>query len=246
MSKGEPIRLGLMGARGRMGRMVAGLLESGYGARARLTAAWTRDNPPSPPFDCDAIIDFSSPAGSLALLDSAPSGELPPLACGATGWQPGQMARLRERARAHRVLLASNFSMGIAILTRMLREYAPLLLKLGYAPVITETHHRHKKDAPSGTALALREAISPQDPDAVQTHSIRAGEVVGEHRLQFFGPVDQMTWLHEARDRSLFARGAVEAALWLAHAPKTERLLGMDDLFEDLLARGRPRQEPAS
>jgi dihydrodipicolinate reductase len=79
-----------------------------------------------------------------------------------------------------------------------------------------ETHHRHKKDSPSGTAITLQRAISPDDPNQIQTHSIRAGEVIGEHTIGFYGRADKITLSHSAQDRSLFARGAIEVALWLA------------------------------
>lgn len=110
---------------------------------------------------------------------------------------------------------ATNFSAGVAAMARLLRTAAPLLASLGYTPVVTETHHRHKKDAPSGTALTLTDALRPTYPESVQTHSVRAGEIVGRHDVTFFGSHDTLAIEHDALDRGVFARGAIDAALWL-------------------------------
>ena len=88
-----------------------------------------------------------------------------------------------------------------------------MLEALGYTPVITETHHRHKRDAPSGTAISLQQCLQPFGD--IQTHSVRAGEVPGTHEVRFFGDHDELSIRHEARDRGVFASGAIEAALWL-------------------------------
>jgi 4-hydroxy-tetrahydrodipicolinate reductase len=141
--------------------------------------------------------------------------------------------------------MSSNFSTGVQALLAVLRAHAPLLEKLGYAPVIVETHHRHKKDAPSGTALSLQRAISPAGPGNLQTHAVRAGEVVGDHEVIFYGPGDHLTFGHFAQDRSVFARGAIEAALWLASrsarldAPPvsgSSPILGMEQFFQERYA----------
>jgi 4-hydroxy-tetrahydrodipicolinate reductase len=104
---------------------------------------------------------------------------------------------------------------------------------------MVETHHRHKKDAPSGTAILLNKAIeSSAGNDPVQTHSIRSGEVIGDHEITFYGAADRLTLGHAAQDRSIFARGALDAALW-AHTRRNElskqkTLISMDRYFDEL------------
>lgn len=228
------MKIGLMGAQGRMGRCVQQVLAADYADRAVLAAECGRGQNPTDLFATDAIIDFSSPEGTLALLEAAPV-DCPPLACGVTGWSADQKARLQRFAERGPILLAANFATGVMALRHILRTAAPLLARLGYTAVVTETHHRHKRDTPSGTALALCRDIAPRQPQTIQTHSVRAGEVVGEHEVTFFGPSDRLRLSHSAHDRGLFARGAIGAALWLAAQPRTPRLLSMEDYLNDQL-----------
>jgi len=228
------MKIGLMGAQGRMGRCVKQVLAADYAGTAVMAAECGRGQNPASLFATDAIIDFSSPEGTLALLEAAPRG-CPPLACGVTGWNADQTARLQRFAGHRRILLAPNFATGVMAMRHILRMAAPLLQRLGYTAVVTETHHRHKRDAPSGTALGLCRDLAPRQPHSIQTHSIRAGEVVGEHEVTFFGPSDRLRIGHSAQDRSLFARGAIEVALWLVAQPQASGLLTMEDFLNDQL-----------
>jgi 4-hydroxy-tetrahydrodipicolinate reductase len=207
-----------------------------------LAAGCGRGDDPARLCDTDVIIDFSVPEGTLALLEAVPN-DGPPLVCGVTGWRETQMSRLREHAGRTCILHAPNFSTGVLALRHLLRTAAPLLARLGYTPVVCETHHRHKRDAPSGTALALCRDIAPDDPASVQTHAVRAGEVIGDHQVTFYGPGDRIQLAHQAQDRTIFARGAIEAACWLADRPRTPGLLSLDDYLQDQLA---PAQEVGS
>jgi len=128
----------------------------------------------------------------------------------------------------------------VAVLVRILEAAAPLLAELGYTPVLVEAHHRHKKDAPSGTALNLRQAMHPFAD--VQTHAIRAGETTGRHEVTFYGERDRIVAGHEALDRDLFATGAIEAALWL-HA---QRVPACHDMQSYLDARSANRSRKAA
>jgi dihydrodipicolinate reductase len=140
-----------------------------------------------------------------------------------TGWKLEERKLLEAYSKKTPLLISANFSMGVLALMEILRTASPLLETLGYNPVVTETHHRHNKDSPSGTALSLQRVIAPAGPGNVQTHSIRAGEIIGDHEVSFYGPADHLTFGHFAQDRSVFARGAIEAALWLA----TKRAAGV-------------------
>lgn len=234
------IRIGLLGARGRMGSQVSRLLVEEFPSRATLAAAIDQGQPPSTLLECDAVIDFSSPTAMAALAREAleRSGPLPVFAVGSTGWRIDEKRAIEELAARTPVLLSSNFSVGVLALLELLKEAGPLLSRLGYKPVIVERHHAHKKDAPSGTALALQRVISPQGPGNVPIHSVRAGEVIGDHEAAFYGTADVLSFSHHAQDRSIFARGALQASLWLhanrATLAERRKLIGMSDYFHHL------------
>jgi 4-hydroxy-tetrahydrodipicolinate reductase len=224
-----------------MGIGVRRILEQpDYASRASLTCSPGRDGRLEELLQCDAVIDFSSPEGMTALaevaLKMAPATPLPAFVIGSTGWK--DQAILHSLAQRTWVLASSNFSVGVLALLRVLGEASPLLQRLGYTPVLTEVHHRHKKDAPSGTARMMLAQMSPDRPESIQTHAIRAGEVIGKHSVTFYGPADEITLSHEALDRSLFARGAVDLALWLSARrgqPSPGRLISPDEYLDSVL-----------
>lgn len=167
--------------------------------------------------NCDVVIDVSLPAGTASLVAwFESSSSLPALVSGTTGLDAELTARLLSLGEHTRVLHAPNFSSGVAALHEIAAFANPMLSTLGYKPILTETHHRHKVDAPSGTARTLQAVVAPDNPDSVETHSVRTGEVIGHHELKYVGPDDEISFVHDAKDRRLFARGALEAALWLA------------------------------
>lgn len=201
-----------------MGRSVIGLLRSDYAEQARVAAAIdTRNGSLDELLRVDAVIDFSLPAGTGVLLDwfAKQSGEMPVYVCGTTGLDDVLHGKLHELGRTMRVMHASNFSSGVAAMAAILKFATPMLTALGYAPRMTEVHHVHKLDAPSGTAKSLCRVIRPDNPASLAVTSVREGEVVGKHDVIFSGIADQLVIAHEASDRSLFARGAIDAALWL-------------------------------
>lgn len=212
------IQVGLLGSGGRMGQLVAKALhQKEYADRAALARSASRGQPLEPLLDTDVVIDFSQPEAMLALAEAALAhqGALPAFVVGSTGWRLDDRRKLEDLTRRTPVLMASNFSTGVMAVIDVLKQLAPLLDRLGYRPSIVEIHHVHKKDAPSGTALSLQRAIAPAGPGNVPVKSIREGEVVGDHEVAFEGPGDRITIGHFAKDRSIFARGAVDAALWL-------------------------------
>lgn len=235
------VKLGLLGASGRSGREVMRLIEGEFAGRAECVAAPKRGESLAPLLEADAVIDFSSPDAVVAFAAECGSSNrpLPALVIASTGWKLDQRSPLEALAARTPILMASNFSTGVLALLHVLRQASPMLEKLGYVPTIVETHHRHKKDAPSGTALSLQRAIAPAGPGNVQTHAVRAGETVGDHEVTFHGPGDQLTFGHFAQDRSIFARGAIEAAIWLAarraQAKGTGpgKILGVEQFFQE-------------
>ena len=213
------IRTGLHGASGRMGRAIAALIASDYADRLELTASISSSNPDLHELvDADVVIDVSLPEGTAALLDwmSGVAERPPALVCGTTGLDAALLDRIMALGDSTRVLYAANFSSGVAALHEIIAFAAPMLAALGYRPVLTETHHENKVDAPSGTARSIRQVVDPERPESIETHSIRTGAVIGTHELVFDGIDDEIVLRHDAKDRRLFARGAIEAALWIA------------------------------
>jgi 4-hydroxy-tetrahydrodipicolinate reductase len=221
-----------------MGRSVAELVETEYKGRAQVTATSSSGEDLVPLLMTDAVIDFSLPAGMLALIQVALKSPdpLPVFVVGSTGWKLDERRQLEELAKRVPILMASNFSTGVLVLTELLKQAAPLLERLGYNASIVETHHQHKKDAPSGTAASLQRAIAPAGPGNIPVHSVRAGEVIGDHEVTFFGKGDRIAFSHLAQDRTIFSRGAIDVALWLVsqRAALGPGLLGIDRYFASL------------
>lgn len=198
----------------------------------------------------DVAIDFSSPAATLTNLAACRAARKP-LLVGTTGFDRSLSSELDAAARDIALLIAANTSLGVALLIE-LAVRAARMLPPGFDVDILEAHHRMKRDAPSGTALALAEALrAARDPGAgeggasvatgvparsgprpegeIGIASVRAGDIVGEHTVLFSGAGEQLSLQHRASDRAIFARGALTAALWLASQPPGR--YGMRDLI---------------
>ncbi|OFZ81569.1 MAG: hypothetical protein A2583_08600 [Bdellovibrionales bacterium RIFOXYD1_FULL_53_11] len=231
------IRLGVLGSDGKMGGLVCALSASGYSSRVDVrTKADRSGGDLAALLDVDAVIDFSAPEASTALADLALARgpvRLPVFVVGTTGWRPGDMDRLTGLSKITPVLVSSNFSPAIWAMNEMLRTASRALLGLGYVPAMVERHHIRKKDAPSGTALGLERAVYP-DGKKMKIESIRNGETVGDHELIFEGAHDSIMLAHHAKDRAVFARGAIEAAIWChGNRSRAGRLLSMDDFMRE-------------
>lgn len=164
----------------------------------------------------DLLIDFSLPEGTRAAAQWC--GEhVVPLLSGVTGLPPETLAALRETARRVPVLWSPNLSLGVNLLADLAAR-AAAVLDAGTPVLIEDIHHQWKKDAPSGTALMLGETIAAQrggGASAIEYHSLRQGEVVGEHTVTFRLAGEQLDLAHRAQDRSIYARGALDAGRWL-------------------------------
>lgn len=206
------LRLAVSGARGRMGARICALAQASD--LWVLVAALERgDAPPSGPLD--VVIDFSSPEGAMAAMDLALTVGAG-LVVGTTGLGPEAIERLRGAATRIPVLLAPNTSLGVAVLRHLVREAARLLP--GFDIDIVESHHNRKKDAPSGTALALASASAEGGAPlpAERIHALRGGDTIGEHAVHFAGPGETIRLEHSAVSRDLFALGALRAGAWIA------------------------------
>lgn len=165
----------------------------------------------------DVAIDFSLPHGFDPVLTLCASrGKA--LVSGTTGLSSAQETAINEAATRIAVVWAANYSLGVAVLTELVRRAAAALP--GWDCDVVEAHHTRKLDAPSGTALHLGAAVAIGRGQAPNYLSLRAGDIVGEHTVQFAGAGERLELIHRATNRDIFARGALEAAVRVAqHAP---------------------------
>lgn len=192
--------------------VVAAVSRSGDPAADALVPAFRADAVGDwPAFD--VAVDFSLPDGFDRLLDACQQRGAA-LVSGTTGLEGRQLMHLAEASSDIPVLWASNFSLGVVVLHELVRKVSESLP--GWTVAITETHHVHKLDAPSGTALTLGQAASAANGREPLIESIRRGEVIGEHVVRFTGMGETLELAHRAGDRDIFARGALEAARRLA------------------------------
>ncbi len=204
--------------RGKTGSLVAEVAQQRHHKTRVLGAA---DNPnasalrPELLHGIDTVIDFTTPASALANITAvAAAGKN--MVVGTTGWY-NEMERVRQLVEQHNTgfVYAANFSIGVNLFFDIARAAgaAPVY---GYLPQIFERHHVHKKDAPSGTAIALQRIIKETGRVEPEITSFREGEVVGMHEIVMESANDRIYLCHDASSRRGFAEGAVLAAEWLA------------------------------
>jgi len=166
----------------------------------------------------DVVIDFSLPDGTMQVLDAVLR-HSKPLVCGVSGLDDGQLKRVDEAAASVPLVYDRNMSLGVAVLMRSVRE-AAASLGVDFDVQISEVHHVHKKDAPSGTALKLGEAVAAardeEGTGSVTFESERRGEVPGDHDIVMRSQTERLTFGHSVTTRDVFADGAIRAARWVA------------------------------
>ncbi|WP_298853402.1 4-hydroxy-tetrahydrodipicolinate reductase [uncultured Sphingomonas sp.] len=242
---GKQVRIGILGAGGRMGQAIAaaagdaGVMLAGGADRAGVTGevapglAITADEN-ALAGQSDVLIDFSVPAALEAHLAAAVAAGKP-IVIGTTGLEPRHHALIDQAARTIAVLQTGNTSLGVTLLAALVRQAAARLAR-DWDIEIVEMHHRHKVDAPSGTSLLLGEAaaagrgvalgeVADRGRDgitgaradgAIGFASLRGGSVAGDHMVVFAGEGERIELGHRAESRAIFARGAVKAAQWIA------------------------------
>jgi len=229
-------RIGILGSAGRMGRAVAAAIEAE--PEASLAGGADRgDDPEALARSCDVLVDFSTPAALKANLDAATSAGIG-IVVGTTGLDAAQQILLDRAAERIPVLQAANMSLGVNLLAYLVRETAARLGE-DWDIEIVEMHHRHKVDAPSGTALLLGQAAAEGRGVALDERSdrgregvtgargagrfgfasLRGGSVAGDHQVILAAEGERLELGHRAESRDIFARGAVKAALWLKGRP---------------------------
>jgi 4-hydroxy-tetrahydrodipicolinate reductase len=247
------VRIAVMGAGGRMGRelvraaqradcvVVGGtepkgsaLVGQDIGTLAGTSASGVliTDDPGAVISAADAILDFTSPAATVAFAQMAAKAGIVHV-IGTTGFSAEHEAAIADAARRAIIVKAGNMSLGVNLLTAIVRQVAAAL-DAEFDIEIVEMHHRHKVDAPSGTALMLAQAAADgrgvelaasavrvrdghtgaRNSGDIGMQSLRGGSVVGDHTVMFAGEGERIELTHIAGDRSIFARGAVKAALW--------------------------------
>jgi 4-hydroxy-tetrahydrodipicolinate reductase len=233
------IKVIVTGICGRMGRRIAALLGDG----TELIGATEREGHPAIGKDAgevlglsrkgiiieerlekiiarsDVIIDFTIPQATLAHLRLAAE-KKKGIVIGTTGFNNKELSEIERLAGNTACLLSPNMSVGVNLLLAMLGE---IVRTLGdkYDIEIVESHHRHKKDAPSGTAKKIAEVLSEArgvELEKDRIHSLRAGDIIGEHKIIFAGEDERIELLHRAETRDTFARGAIRAAKFIARA----------------------------
>lgn len=214
---------------GKMGRYIEKLAEAdGDRVTLRVDEANRKDVTADMLHGADVAIDFSRPDAAVDNINLALAAGVP-VVVGTTGWLdrlPEVRARVAERDGA--LFYASNFSIGVNVFFAAARDLARRLGREGYTARIEETHHTEKLDAPSGTALTLREQVQPAFNETVDIQAFREPDVPGTHRLLFDSPIDEIELTHTARSREGFARGALTAARWL---PGKRGVFTMSDLL---------------
>jgi 4-hydroxy-tetrahydrodipicolinate reductase len=227
---GSPLKLGGALASGESSHLGEDAALEGPATGVRITS-----DPLAALADAAVAVDFSLPEGiaehTLACVERRVA-----LLVGTTGFDAATRGQLASAARTIPVLIAPNTSIGVAVMTELL-EIAARALGTGYEAEISEVHHRMKRDAPSGTALAWGEAIArargakledlavfdraqgPRAPGSIGFASLRAGDVVGEHTALLAADGERLELTHRAQDRMVFARGALAAAAWLIGRP---------------------------
>jgi 4-hydroxy-tetrahydrodipicolinate reductase len=213
-----PVRVLLVGAAGRMGKTIFDLASTE--SEIEIVAQCDLGDAIEPAMnDCDVAIDFSH-ANATGEICRAALHQGKSLVIGTTAHSQQQRNTIEETALSVPIVLASNFSVGVNVLFWLTRKAAELL-GLDFDAQIVETHHKTKKDAPSGTAKTLAEVLKAarKIENQMPIQSIREGEVVGEHTVIFSGPGERLELTHRAASREIFARGALRAAKWIIERP---------------------------
>lgn len=250
------VRVIMNGCNGKMGQFISNLVAAD--AETQMVAGIDisdRGQNPYPVFtdieacdvEADCLIDFSTAKAVDKVLDYCAARKLPCVLC-TTGLSDEQVKKVSEISKEVAVLRSANMSMGINLLLKMLKEAAGVLAPAGYDIEIVEKHHNLKLDAPSGTALALADSINEElnneyeyvydrsnrreqrPKKEIGISAIRGGTIVGDHDVIFAGTDEVITFSHTAYSKGVFAKGAVQAAKFLAG--KKSGLYQMSDVID--------------
>jgi 4-hydroxy-tetrahydrodipicolinate reductase len=243
----HPLKIAIAGALGRMGRQMALAVEAD--PRLALVARFHRPGSAGGGLVerdealaiADVVIDFTTPAASVELAKACAARGGPALVIGSTGFNASELAAIAEAAKSIAIVRSGSYSLGLNMLAGLVEQAARALGPDADIEIL-EAHHRFKVDAPSGTALMLGEAAARgrgvglddvarrardgvtglRPADEIGFAVLRGGSIVGDHTVSFLSQGETLTLSHSAGDRSMFARGAIVAALWLVERPPGE------------------------
>ena len=223
------MKIAIVGAAGRMGKKLVELAAAaGLDVVAKIDVADGYDR--SWPADTDGVVDFSYHACVPGFVEKAAAQGIP-YVIGTTGLTADEQKVVDVSARTIPVVQSGNYSLGVNLLLELVQKAASVLGP-DYDVEITEMHHRHKKDAPSGTAFMLAKAaaagrgvaddfvygrhgdIGERPVGEIAIHALRGGSVVGDHTVMFAGDLERVEITHKAQDRAAFAAGALKALVW--------------------------------
>ena len=243
------------GCNGRMGHVIVDLVKEDEDIQVVAGVdAFGENNYEFPVFkslsecnvEADVIVDFSNASAVDGLLDHAVSKNIPVVLC-STGLSKEQLAKVEDASTKVAILRSANMSVGVNALLKVLKEVSPLFAEAGFDIEIVEKHHNQKLDAPSGTAIALADAINDsfddkyeytydrsqrrekRRPKEIGISAVRGGTIVGDHDVIFAGHDEVVTFSHRAYSRAIFGKGAITAAKFLAGKPA-----GMYDMADAL------------
>ena len=242
------MKVAILGAAGRMGHMLCDLVDRSEELELVAKCDVREDYPRTWPAETEAVIDFTFHAAVPENITKAAEDGVVYI-LGTTGLTDEEQAVVDAAAKKIPVVQSGNFSLGINLLLGLVRK-ASEILGVEYDCEVVEMHHRHKKDAPSGTALMLakaaadgrgqdfddvsvfgREGIVGERPQGeIAVHALRGGSVIGDHTVMFAGDVERVELVHKAQTREAFAAGALRAALWAAD--KAPGLYNMRDVLD--------------
>ena len=242
------MKVAILGAAGRMGHMLCDLVDRSEELELVAKCDVREEYPRTWPAETEAVIDFTFHAAVPENITKAAEDGVVYI-LGTTGLTAEEQAAVDAAAKKIPVVQSGNFSLGINLLLGLVRK-ASEILGVEYDCEVVEMHHRHKKDAPSGTALMLakaaadgrgqdfddvsvfgREGIVGERPQGeIAVHALRGGSVIGDHTVMFAGDVERVELVHKAQSREAFAAGALRAALWAAD--KAPGLYNMRDVLD--------------
>lgn len=236
------VKMIMHGCNGAMGQVITGLVKDMDGieivAGIDLSDKIQNDYPVFPSLEActvkaDVVVDFASAKAADGLLDYCKKAKLPVVLC-TTGLSDEQLAKAARISETVAVLRSANMSLGVNTLLKLVQDAAKVLAGAGFDIEIVEKHHNQKVDAPSGTALALADSINEamgnsyhykydrtaervkRDSREIGIQAVRGGSIVGEHEVIFAGKDEVVTFAHTAYSKAIFAKGALEAAKFLA------------------------------
>lgn len=239
------IKIGIYGAKGRMGKQIKLCLEEEKDAKA---CAFFNQNDDIKSFfqNCEVVIDFSSANGTKELLAFARTSPKP-LVIGTTGLDEKTFGLLENASEVMPVFYATNMSLGVAVLNHLASKASAMLKSFDIE--ILEMHHRHKKDSPSGTAMTLAQSVAKarnldlekvrisgrngiigeRSKNEIGVMSLRGGDIVGRHTIGFYEEGEFLELTHSATSRTTFAKGAIKIAKWLVS--KEPKLYSINDFL---------------